>query len=288
MSSVDGARHQTAAADIGWAATLELEFERRGERTVLARRSHRGPLAIQRTFHPEADGTCHAYVLHPPGGLVSGDQLVLDARLDAGARALLTTPAATKLYRSAGATVKQTQRFRVAAGARLEWLPEATIAYRGAHAALATRVELEPGAAFVGVELLCLGRPANAERFGAGSVMQRLEIFRGASPLLIERARHAGGSHALEAALGLAGAPVVGTLVCVGEHAAAELCAELRDALFEHAPGESAATALASALVCRYRGASIERAQRAFRAAWALLRRACFASPAVAPRIWAT
>jgi urease accessory protein len=272
----------------GWQARLELTLEQRGARTTLVRRRHHGPLGVQRPFHPEPDGTCHLYVLHPPGGLVSGDSLELDATVGAGARALLTTPAATKLYRRGQRGARQLQRFSVAAGARLEWLPQETIAYDGADACLQTRVELEPGAEFLGWELLCLGRPANDERFTRGCVAQRVELWCGAQPLLIERARHEGGSPALDAPWGLGGAPVIGTLVYVGPARTAELLDALRSTLTLVAPDETAVTELASALVCRYRGARVERGLQAFRSAWALLRSHGGGSPAVAPRIWAT
>jgi urease accessory protein len=275
-------------AQAGWQARLELGFERRDARTILTRRRHRGPLAVQRPFHPEPDGTCHVYVLHPPGGLVSGDLLELEIALAAGARALLTTPAATKLYRSGGAPARQQQRFRVAAGARLEWLPQETIAYVGADARLVTSVELEPGAEFIGFEILCLGHPASGESFTRGRVEQRLELVREGQPLAIERARYQGGAAALAAAYGMGGEPVIGTLLCIGPARSDALRAELRAMLEQTAPGESGLSELASALVCRYRGRSVERAQTAFRGAWSLLRRDCFASAAAPPRIWAT
>ena len=101
----------------GWVGDLELGFACRDGDTVLARRAHRGPLLIQRPFFPEGRGCCHVYVLHPPGGVVAGDQLTLRASADAGAHALLTTPAATKIYRSGdGRAAAQRQHLRAAAG----------------------------------------------------------------------------------------------------------------------------------------------------------------------------
>jgi urease accessory protein len=275
-------------AQSGWQARLELTFDQRSSRTTLSERRHRGPLGVQRPFYPEADGTCHVYVLHPPGGLVSGDELELDVTLRAGARALLTTPAATKVYRRAQRNARQAQRFSVAAGARLEWLPQETIAYDGADAWLETRVELAPGAEFVGCELLCLGRPAIDERFTRGQIAQRIEVYSGSQPLLIERARYVGGSAALGSAVALGGQPVVGTLVYVGPPRPAPLLDELRALLARTAPREAAVSELASALVCRYRGARVEHALQTLRSAWALLRSEAGGSPAVAPRIWAT
>src|SRR6185436_3067379 len=126
----------------GWQAALELGFAAEHGATRLARRAHRGPLVVQRPFLPEGPGVCHVYVLHPPGGLVGGDELTLDVDVATGAHALVTTPAASKVYRTNGAAVRQVQRLRVAGGATLEWLPQEAIIYDGARASLETRVEL--------------------------------------------------------------------------------------------------------------------------------------------------
>src|SRR5262245_38788911 len=124
-SSGSGPTHSsTRSAEVsgGWQAALELGFAAEHGATRLARRAHRGPLVVQRPFLPEGPGVCHVYVLHPPGGLVGGDELALDVDVASGAHALVTTPAAGKVYRTNGATARQIQRLRVAGGARLEWL----------------------------------------------------------------------------------------------------------------------------------------------------------------------
>jgi urease accessory protein len=135
---------------------------------------------------------------------------------------------------------------------------------------------------------VCLGRPAIAEHFSRGCVRQQLEIWRDGAPLMLERARYEGGEEALRQPYGLAGQPVVGTLVCVSARRSEAVAAEAREALFAVAERETACTLLPGALVCRYLGPSTERAQRAFRAAWCVLRARCFGVEAVAPRIWAT
>ncbi|HMI91214.1 MAG TPA: urease accessory protein UreD [Polyangiales bacterium] len=276
----------------GWQGRLALGFELRGERTVLARREHRGPLGVQRPFYEREDpGTCQVYLLHPPGGLVGGDDLSIDVQLGPGARALLTTPAATKLYRSQGATAAQRVQLRAAQGARIEWLPQETIAYDGARAALATRVELAQDAELIAWEVTCLGRPACQERFAHGALDQRLEVSRAGTPLMplvLERARYRGGAAGMDGAWGLGGHAVSGTLLCVTAHDPEPLLPELRALLAARAGEEAVCSRLAHALCCRYLGPSTERALSAFRAAWGLLRQRCFALPAAAPRIWAT
>lgn len=277
-----------AQEQAGWEASLALDFERRDDRTVLARRRHRGPLTVQRPFYPETDGTCHVYVLHPPGGVVGGDQLNVEVSTTAGARALLTTPAATKFYRSAGRTARQTQHLSVGAGSRLEYLPQESIVYDRAEVMMETRVDLEADAELVCWDLLCLGRPSAGERFQSGRVQQRIEVFRDGEPILLERATYEGGSDALHQSFGLGGQPVLGVLICIAQQRSEALLDEVRAALVAAAAHETACSQLPGALVCRYLGSSVERAHHAFRAAWAVLRKRCFSSDPVTPRVWLT
>lgn len=271
----------------GWAAALELRFQQRAGRTVLAHARHRGPLRVQRPFYPEPHGTCHVYLLHPPGGVVGGDHLETAIEADAGAQALVTTPAAGKLYRSGGATAVQVQHLRVGPGAALEWLPQEDIAFDGARADLRTLVELREDARFIGWEILCLGRPASAERFLHGKCRQRFEIWRDAQPLWIDRARLAGGGELLQAPWGLAGHPVTATLVCVGaDHGLVEAVREATAPLAGDA--RLGVTQLDEVLICRYLGPHAEHARRCLTRAWEVIRPALLGREACVPRIWHT
>src|SRR3954471_15398906 len=101
LRSGEAVREHAPTSRAGWEASLDLEFATQGTRTFLARRASVGPLVVQRPFYPEGD-VCHVYVVHPPGGVVGGDRLDLNIRARSGAHALITTPAATKFYRSDG------------------------------------------------------------------------------------------------------------------------------------------------------------------------------------------
>jgi len=81
-----------------WQARLDIHLNRQGARTVLAAHRHSGPLRLQRPFYPEGSAVCHLCLLHPPGGLVMGDELSTTLTLEAAAEAVVTTPSAGKFY----------------------------------------------------------------------------------------------------------------------------------------------------------------------------------------------
>ena len=276
---------------MGWSAALELGFSAEAGITRLTHRAHRGPFLVQRAFLPEGPDLCHVYLLHPPGGLVAGDELRLDLKVGAAARALVTTPAAGKAYRSTGAVARQTHALAIAGDGTLEWLPQETILFDGAALELATRVELGPRARFFGAETICFGLPARGERFARGSCRQAFELWRDGAPLFVERGRFDGGAPVHQAAWGLRGATVA-TLVVAAPAPDAAVVGELR-ALAEGVPGgDRAAVTVVGAddavLVVRHLGGAAERARAFLHAAWRLARPALFGRPAVAPRIWAT
>jgi urease accessory protein len=266
-----------------WVGKLRLEFERSGKKTVLARRRHQGPLLVQRAFR-EPDGGCQVYLLHPPGGVVGGDQLSLSFEVGFGARALVTTPAATKIYKSPGRPSKQDQCFQVRAGAVFEWLPQETIVYAGAQSRAETRIELEPGSHYLGWDITCLGHDERGLTHGC--LVQHWWLAREGKLLWSERAAFEGGSAILGARWGLAGRPVVGTLVGTG--ARAEHVELVRARLPESDTDWFSVTGLGEVLVCRYLGYSAEAAKSFFCMAWAILREGVSGRRAHHPRVWAT
>lgn len=270
----------------GWQARLELEFQRRETGTILARRRHNGPLCIQRPLYPEGADVCHAIVLHPPGGIAGGDELELAIDVGTGAHALLTTPGATKWYRSEAYPARQTLALRVEAGAVAEWLPQESIVFDGAHAETVTRVDLARGAVFVGWEMLCLGRTARGETFSRGMLRMHTELRRAGRPIWLERAVIPGGSPVLTAAAGLAGHSVAGTLLVAGEAIDAGLLEACR--AIETGGARVGVTLLPGLLVARYLGGSAQQAREYFTRIWHALRMPLTQRAPVAPRIWNT
>jgi urease accessory protein len=287
MSAIDTAACSTATATpAGWQARLALGFEREPTRTVLARREHHGPLRVQKALYPEGPEVCQAIIVHPPGGIVGGDTLELAIDAGSGTSVQVTTPGATKWYRSAGATALATTRIRAAPGSCVEWLPQEAIVFDAARANIATRIDLDGDAVFVGWDIVSLGRAAAGERFTRGRLRQTFELAREGRLLWCERALLEGGSPALQSGAVLGGAPVFGTLVAAAgalDDATLAACRDLRPAR-----GEGTITRLPEVVVARYRGDSAATARMYLASTWRLLRPRLCGREAVFPRIWAT
>ncbi len=277
----------TEAVASGWAARIALGFRREDARTVLARRSSHGPLQVQRPFYP-GGGRCDVYLLHPPGGIVGGDRLEIDIEAGAETHVLLTTPAAGKFYRSAGAVAEQRQWLRARRGALLEWLPQETIVFSGARARSTTCIDLDEDARVIAWEILCLGRPASGESFNSGRFEQYMELYRQGRPLLLERNRYDGGGTLQSAPWGLGGRPVSAILLA-SDRTHDEMIA-VRDALGNVEPDLAGVTCVDGVVVVRYVGACSERAKACLTRAWQVLQDPAAAPVATAgqPRIWAT
>ncbi|WP_288131426.1 urease accessory protein UreD [Microbulbifer sp.] len=285
---------EESAAAGRWHADLDLRFEC-GERGCrLARNHHRGPLYVQKPFFPEGRDLAHVYLLHPPGGLVSGDRLDIRAVAEKGARALVTTTGAGRVYRARpdGLLQSQNTALRVAPGASLEWLPLENIAYPGANGAMNMRVDLSVDSHFSGWEITSLGLPACDAPFASGRLLQRLEIFREGVPLLIEALRLGGGSNnPLAARAGLRGFPVNGLMVMgpFKPSPSESLLGHCRE-MIEVRDGEilGGISFTAEMLVVRALGFCGFEMRALFTGLWEILRPELLHRPACAPRIWRT
>jgi urease accessory protein len=160
---------------MSWHAQLKLSYAREGTRTV-ARFLHDGPLRILQSMHPEGDAVCHNVLVHPPGGLVGGDTLQVNVEGGPGSHGLVTTPGASRFYRSAGERAVQEVHIRLDAGARLEWLPLEALYYSGCRAENRLHMALAPGAELLGWDVLALGLPHAQQPFVTGSVLQHVEL----------------------------------------------------------------------------------------------------------------
>lgn len=282
---MDGVTEATAAPQ-EWRAQLHLQFQRRGERTVVGKIQHEGPVYVQRPFYPEA-GLCHTYLLHPPGGLVGGDCVHINVYADADAEVLLTTPAATKFYRSRGQPAQQHLRLQLAAGACCEWLPQKTIVFDGALSVSATDIELQPGARLIAWETTCLGRPASQAPYQRGHHDQRLAVHCNGQLIYIERLHLHGNQDAYHALWGLMGHAVTGLLLASPGNQAALTAARATITDYNN-DGIYACTLISDLLLCRCLSNDAQSVRRWMTALWHRLRPLVIGREACEPRIWLT
>ena len=275
--------------DNGWKAKLALVFKSRNNaRTIISHRQHKGPLAIQRPFYPEGD-VCHVYLLHPPGGVVGGDELQIEVLLKDEAQVLITTPGATKFYRNTGQLAYQKQQLKVADGCALEWFPQENIFFDNTHSQLTTAVSLEKSARFMGWEIQCYGRPAAKEKFTTGQVTTTLNIYRDGKPILHDRLQLNNNSE-LNSMACINNYPCFGTFVST--YATTELLDKARTAVealnTSSKKIEIGITLLDDILIARCLGQHSEQVSTVLKAVWSALREEVMQRPVCLPRIWAT
>ncbi|PLY42224.1 urease accessory protein [Janthinobacterium sp. ROICE36] len=253
----------------------------------LVERRHSGPLRVQKPLYPEGDAVCHAIIIHPPGGVVGGDQLAVDVTVGEGAHAFLTSPGAAKWYRANSHVSGQHIVLRAGSGAAIEWLPQESIFFNQACVRLRHEVELALNASYIGCDIVCLGRSASGEIFKEGSIAQQVQIRRGGKLLWWEQGVLAAGGALMASPLGLAGHTVCATLIAVGPPVSPTVLAALRE-ITVPAGAVFGATQMKSLVVVRLLCGDSEAARRIMLAAWQLLRPAMLGRDAVVPRIWNT
>jgi urease accessory protein len=294
MGSVVGAMaaEETPAVTAGWQARLDLTFERRGTRTVLTRRRHEGPLSVQKPFYPEVEvdaghhrgAPCHVFLIHPPGGVASGDRLELDVSLQPRSHALLTTPAAGKFYRRGPAGEAWMSQALNIDGGVLEWLPQENIFYPNSAVQLRTVVRLKAASCFMGWEIGCLGLPACGRSLEAGRLRLGFELWNDGRPVLLERLKVDGAG--LGARWGMAGHAAFGTAIFFP--ATQAVLDGANAALSRTSDLTIACTLVDEVLICRAIGPRADHLRGAFVELWRTLRPLLLGREAVSPRIWST
>jgi urease accessory protein len=192
-----------------WHASLQLDYTCESNRSV-ARYLHQGPLRILQSLYPEGDAICHNVLVHPPSGLVGGDTLDMQVSVGPGAHGLVTTPGATRFYRSEAGLATQQVKAQVAAGGRLEWLPLEAIAYNGCDALNRAVFDLASGAEMMAWDITALGLPAADLPFEQGQFRQHIEV---AGAWLERGTLNAEDTRLMNSPLGMAGQRCMASLV---------------------------------------------------------------------------
>ena len=273
-----------------WPASLSLHY-RQASGCSVVHHQHSGPLRVLKSLYPEGDAVCHNVLVHPPSGLVGGDTLDIQVQVDAGAHALITTPGATRFYRSEQGLAQQQVSVALAPGAKLEWLPLESIAYSGCQALNQWVAKLSPGSALMAWDMLALGLPHANLAFEHGCYSQHLEI----KDMWLERADLAASDERLlNSPLGLAGQRCMGTLVLARGNALADaerrLAVDVARQICEASPlrvWSGVTSPDPRVVVLRVLAPQVEAVFHLLKSVWLGWRAEIWRMPTVPPRIWA-
>ena len=276
--------------DYAWPASLSCQFHKTSAgNTALAEISHTGPLRVQKLFHDQ--DLAHCYVLHPPGGMVSGDDLDCRFRLHPKAKVLITTPASGKLYRSRQNGSMQTTRtvIEIDEEAMCAYLPQDTIVFDGANGDLETQVFLDSSATYFGWEHTIFGRSAGSLPFAVGRLSQRLSVY--CDHRLLYRDHLRIDPETLASASGLDGMTSLASGLLALRQGSQETDAVVVSCrqILEDFPGKSGVTAVRDGLISiRLLSDRAEDTRNALDSLWSLVGDQIMARTVETPRIWRT
>lgn len=272
-----------------WHAQLALNYSLQAGKTSV-HFMHDGPLRILKSLYPEGPAICHNVLVHPPGGLVGGDVLDIDVHVAEGAHALVTTPGATRFYKSNGKQAMQRTRLRLDPGARLEWLPLEAIAYNACDAVNHLEFELAEDAQLLTWDVTALGLPLAAQPYESGRFEQHIEW---PGRFLERGVVNAQDELLLNGDLGLAGHRCLASLILA---CGSPIARHRREALLEGTQGllaEAAPAVLSgvtapneSMLILRSASPVVEPVMMLWKTVWSFWRKELWGLQGGTPRIW--
>src|SRR3984893_12427524 len=173
---------------VGRDGILRLRFARKGATTILAQ--SRFSLLLQ-TLTPLtlADGASYLMLLNPTGGVFGGDHLITDIVQEAETHVCLTTPSATRIYRTAEKPAILETVIHLGEGATLEYLPDHVIPHTGSALCQSLRIEMARGSRAIILDSMASGRVAHGERWSFLEMDSRTEVYASGRPAYIHRTR---------------------------------------------------------------------------------------------------
>lgn len=155
---------------------LALRVEQRVGRSVAAYQYHQGALRILRPHYLDDSGQVCYVMVNPGGAYLGADLYLVDVEVQDGAKLLLTTQSATKIYRTPGSFAEQRMTLRLGERAQLELVPDQLIAYREASFRQNTHVTVKPSSSLVTAEVITPGWSPDGAPFRYEELRLRTEI----------------------------------------------------------------------------------------------------------------
>ena len=284
-----------------WLANLSLEFSLTPNGSQLTRTKRNGPLTVQKAFYPEGRDCAHIYLLHPPAGIVSGDELRINVQVNENAHCLVTTPGANRFYRaredlSIGDS-KQVQHceLKLTSQAKCENFPLETIVYEGADGFNTVDVYLTKESAYLGWDITCLGLPSAGHLFKQGNYTQLNRVYCENTLMYHDRIAIKPDNKIHQHMAGLNNHSVFATFMAyapAGQLSDADnkaLIEQLRECMIEaHAEHKISISQIRQLLVIRYLGQHAEECKALFIHLWQKIRPVYLNKAASIPRVWLT
>jgi urease accessory protein len=129
------------------------------------------------------------FLLTYGGGLVAGDSICLDIKLDPGTKLLLLTQGSTKIFKTADPKVltRQDMHVSIQNGAALCYIPDPVQPFQDSAFTQSQIYRLATGASLCVCDWVCCGRPARGERWDFWTYGSRNEVWTGDGERLMLR-----------------------------------------------------------------------------------------------------
>jgi urease accessory protein len=171
---------------VGRDGFLKLRFARCGGNTILAQSRFSLPLQALAPL-TLADGSSYLMLLNPTGGVLGGDRLVTEIDLEPGTHVCLSTPSATRVYRTVGEPAILDTVIRVGEGGTLEYFPDHVIPHAGSALRQSLRLSLNRGSRAILFDSMAAGRVAHGERWVFTDIDSRIDVRVSGCPSYINR-----------------------------------------------------------------------------------------------------
>lgn len=207
--------------------TVRLSFKRHGSKTVLDALYQEGCSKV-RFPRPDGHKPAEAILINTSGGLTDGDHLSCSALWHADTKALITTQAAERIYKSRSEVATIHTQLNIGDRVTACWLPQETIFFDEGRLDRTTDVVMSHGASLFAVESMVFGRTGMGEATCSGRVFDRWRIRVGgklvfADAVLLDDAGDGLFARYLARASVAGGARALATILYVGDDCAAHL-----------------------------------------------------------------
>jgi urease accessory protein len=155
---------------------LRLRCENRADGTPhISHQEFRAPIHIGKGHLDQ--GHLVLTIANPTAGFFDGDVIESAITVAPGAKLVLSTPAAARVYQTrSGKAAANFQSFSVGENASLEWIPEPFIPHAGARHVQTTEIALHSTSSLLFFEWLAPGRVAKGEVFAYQNLHWELDL----------------------------------------------------------------------------------------------------------------